>query len=85
MIRNTVQDRNAEILVQGDQPVLVRGLVEQRALDSNRRKEWCHDDMGFERYGQFLAALQIKQIPGADSATAGLAECCGQLGALARR
>jgi len=59
-----LQDRNADVLVQSDEPVLCGRLVEQGALDSHgvRRKERADPGVRFECHRQLLAALQVEEI-----------------------
>jgi len=64
-IRHALEDRNADVLVQSDKPVLFCRLVEQGALDSHgsRRKERADPGVRFESQRQLLAALQVEEIP----------------------
>jgi hypothetical protein len=77
-------DWNAQTLVQRDQPVLIRGFVEERALDRHSAPGKDRPDMWvrFERRRKPPADSKIEQISGARPPSACTVECSDQLGAL---
>src|SRR5258705_12883943 len=83
-MRNTLPDGNAEILVQSDEPVPVRGLVEEGALDGHgsRREERHYRVMHTECRRKLLAERQIEEIARAWPAFGRAADGGSQVGAL---
>jgi len=83
-MRNTLPDGNAEILMQSGEPVPVRGLVEEGALDGHgsRREERPYLVMHTECRRKLLAERQIEEIARAWPAFARAADGGCQVGAL---
>jgi len=59
---DTFLDRNTKILVQRDKPIVVRGLVEERALNRHSAVGKEGPDLGvrLERRGKLLAGGNIE-------------------------
>jgi hypothetical protein len=82
-VRDTFLDRDTQILVQRDQPVVVRGLVEEGALNRHSvlGKERANLRVNFEARRESLAGGKIEQISGTRSSRGCALECRNQLGA----